>query len=152
MPGSTGDLVRFTSTWAHWMSFPVSLCFSPFFCVCSSPLGPVFAPVFSSTRSACYYFLLCFADNVHKEQRLVIMEDGPMADHAANQTHRLGALPGLCCSCTRTSLSTIIGTKAWCKEDKMWALTIMLLCVGKFLQFSLSCVCVWDKDKGHVMI
>lgn len=44
-----------------------------------------------------------------------------MADQAANQPHRLGAIPGLCCGCTRTSLSTIIGTKDWCNEDKRWA-------------------------------
>lgn len=55
-----------------------------------------------------------------KWQSIVIKEDGPVADQAANQLHRLGALPGLCWGHTRPSLSTIIGTKDCCNEYKMW--------------------------------
>lgn len=44
-----------------------------------------------------------------------------MAEQAANQPHKLGALPGLRCGCTGTSLSTVIGNKDRRNEDKMWA-------------------------------
>lgn len=124
-------LPTYEHTECHFQCLAVFLPFS----VCVQVHLLLFLLLFS-IQPVCYFLL---ADNVHKEQSLVIKED-----QAANQPHRREALPSLCCSCTRTSLSTIICTKAWCNEDKMLALTIVLLCVGKLLkllQFSLSYVC-----------
>lgn len=45
-----------------------------------------------------------------------------MADQAANQPQAMGPT-GAVLRLHQTSLSTIIGTKDWCNEDKMWACT-----------------------------